>query len=150
MGENPCLSHWSTQFLNPLFSITSASSALVVLKSSVCWIRQQLYKQSVAKPTWLPSSNCGASSRGLKGSKRPAEGKRVERRRGRKNSHQFECAHRSQGTLVGEAAYISVQHHSTKKSFQQKLLKLLPLVVFSSSSLSGQRSCRIFCPRHQH
>ena len=120
--ENPCLSHWSTQFLNHLFAITFASSALVVLKSSMCWIRQQLYKQTVVKPTWLPSSNCEASLRGHKGSKRPAEGKPVERRRGRKNSRQFECSHHSQGTLVGEAAYISVQHHSTKNHSSRNCL----------------------------
>ena len=32
------------KFINPLFAITSAGSALIVLRSSVCWIRQQLDK----------------------------------------------------------------------------------------------------------
>ena len=32
------------QSIYPLFAITSAGSALIVLRSSVCWIRQQLDK----------------------------------------------------------------------------------------------------------
>ena len=59
--ENPCLSNWSTQFINPLFAITSAGSALIVLRSSVCWIRQKLDKGSEVEPTGLPSSNREAS-----------------------------------------------------------------------------------------
>jgi hypothetical protein len=62
--QNPCPSNWSTQFINPLFAITSAGSTLIVLRSSVCWIRQQLGKWSVVEPTWLPSSNREASLRG--------------------------------------------------------------------------------------
>ena len=62
--SNPCPSNWSTHFINPLFEITSASSALIVLRSSMCRIRQQLDKRSVVQPTRLSSSNREASLRG--------------------------------------------------------------------------------------
>ena len=52
---------WGTQCINPLFAITQASSALIMLRSSESWIRQQLDKWSVVEPTWLLSSNWEAS-----------------------------------------------------------------------------------------
>ena len=55
---------WGPQFNNPPFPITPATLALIVLRSSACWIRQQLDKRSVVEPTWLPSSNCEASLHG--------------------------------------------------------------------------------------
>ena len=53
--------------INPsiLYSqLLQAGSTLIVLRSSMCWIRQQLDKWSVVEPTWLPSSNREASLRG--------------------------------------------------------------------------------------
>ena len=41
--------HYS-QFLQP-------AQALIMLRSSMCWIRHQLDKWSEVEPTWLPSSN---------------------------------------------------------------------------------------------
>ena len=52
---------WGAQCINPLFVITQASSALIMLRSSESWIRQQLDKWSVVEPTWLLSSNWEAS-----------------------------------------------------------------------------------------
>ena len=43
-------------FINPLFAITPAGSALIVLRSSPSWISSSK-KWSVVEPTWLPSSN---------------------------------------------------------------------------------------------
>ena len=46
--------------INPsiLYSqLLQASSTLIVLRSSMCWIRQQLDKWSVVEPSWLLSSN---------------------------------------------------------------------------------------------
>ena len=55
---------FETQIINPLFAITSAGSILIMLRSSVCWLKLQLDKWSVVQPTRLPTSNYEASLRG--------------------------------------------------------------------------------------
>ena len=47
----------SAKCIDPLLLISTAGSALTVLRSSVCWIWQQLGKGSEVEPTWLPNSN---------------------------------------------------------------------------------------------
>ena len=64
------------QCIDPLLLISTAGSALIVLRSSVCWIWQQLGKGSVVEPTWLPNSNREASMCGNERLKDQAERKR--------------------------------------------------------------------------
>ena len=65
-------------YLSSLSVITSAGLALIVLRSSVCWISQQLDNRSVVKPTWLPwKPVCGA----MRGWKNSCRKNKVERRR---------------------------------------------------------------------
>ena len=71
----------SAQCIDPLLLISTAGSALIVLRSSVCWIWQQLGKGSVVEPTWLPNSNPGASLCRNERLKDQAEIKRVVKRR---------------------------------------------------------------------
>ena len=67
-----------------LFAITPAGSALIMLRSSVCWLRQQPNKWSLVEPTWLLSSNRESSLRGHEQLKGRAAEKRVVRRRWKK------------------------------------------------------------------
>ena len=65
MGTKPLLIQiWKTQCIkNPLFATTPTCSALIMLRFSLCWIRQQLDKWAVAEPTCLLSFNQDASLR---------------------------------------------------------------------------------------
>ena len=74
-----CPSNWGTQFNNPLIAITSAGSALILLRSAVCW--QQLNNWSEFEPTWLPNSNREAQTWEAE---RLIAGKQVEKRRWKK------------------------------------------------------------------
>ena len=83
---------WLIQCIGPLFAITPASSAPILLRSSVYWIRQHIDKWSVVKPTWLPSSYQKASLCGHERLKDRAGGKRVVRRMCQKKFTIFKLA----------------------------------------------------------
>ena len=88
--------HQDASILSEYHLAAVAGSALLVLRSLVCWIRQQPNKSSVVKPTWLPSFNRKASQHRHEQLKDRAAGKRVVRRRWKKSLVNF-C-----GLLVGK------------------------------------------------